>query len=466
VDISVKVQHGDVPSSPFFISDIVVTTLDQFLYGFARVSKQVGYHIDMPAGAIASSFVVFDEAHMYRDEFTFSIMRALIEILYKSNVPFVIMTATMPKSLEETLFENIKNYYRVESDIRVSGSIEWKLIGENIYADGEVNIPDEIWEKMKSKKTLIVVNQVKKAQEIYREVKARLELDDEQIILLHSRFTKADRTEHERGALSLIPHRENGRIKRVEGIGVVVSTQVLEAGIDFSAELLLTEVAPADALIQRVGRCARYESEKGEVVIFTVDEHKPYKKKCIESTLDWLNANPQFNWRDFPDVCRFVDETLDYKANDYEARDTLVDLYECVLYADQEPRNIQVRDGKPAQIVVVEPVVSSKREKREAQLLNGIKQLMREKKLSDSSFDVDIKIVWSWFKEGLIQYELVWQYDEDAKKMRPNVVNILERGAGEPSAEDPRISPFSTYILENHNYNSKIGVKRDGAIFV
>jgi len=45
----------------------------------------------------------------------------------------------------------------------------------------------------------------------------------------------------------------------------------------------------------------------------------------------------------FNQVCSFVNETLDYQANDYEARDTLIDLYECVLYADSEPRNIQLR---------------------------------------------------------------------------------------------------------------------------
>ncbi|MEO0190259.1 MAG: DEAD/DEAH box helicase, partial [candidate division WOR-3 bacterium] len=93
--ISVQIQHGDIPNSPFFIDDIIVTTLDQFLYGFARASLQVGKHIDVPAGAIASSLVVFDEAHMYRDEFTFAIMRALMEILHKSNIPFIVMTATM-----------------------------------------------------------------------------------------------------------------------------------------------------------------------------------------------------------------------------------------------------------------------------------------------------------------------------------------------------------------------------------
>ena len=51
--------------------------------------------------------LVFDEAHMYRDSFTFSIMRALMEILHKSHIPFMVMTATIPESLEKSLFENI-----------------------------------------------------------------------------------------------------------------------------------------------------------------------------------------------------------------------------------------------------------------------------------------------------------------------------------------------------------------------
>ena len=98
-DILVKIQHGDIPDSPFFIGDIIITTLDQFVYGFARASNQVGRHIDMPAGSIAGSLVIFDEAHMYRDEYTFSVMRALMEILYHSNIPFVLMSATIPDSL-------------------------------------------------------------------------------------------------------------------------------------------------------------------------------------------------------------------------------------------------------------------------------------------------------------------------------------------------------------------------------
>ena len=145
--IKVDIHHGDVPNAPFFVADIVVTTLDQFLYGFARASGQVGRHIDIPAGSIASSIVVFDEAHMYRDGFTFSIMRALLEILQKSNVPFVVMTATMPESLEKSLFKNEELFKDVKKLIgNVSKNCEPKIGIEEtpLYSNNRVNLSDEL----------------------------------------------------------------------------------------------------------------------------------------------------------------------------------------------------------------------------------------------------------------------------------------------------------------------------------
>ena len=63
-----------------------------------------------------------------------------------------------------------------------------------IYKDSEVNIPDSILDKIKDKKTLIVLNQVKRAQGVYKEIKERLDFKEgKQIVLLHSRFTRKDR---------------------------------------------------------------------------------------------------------------------------------------------------------------------------------------------------------------------------------------------------------------------------------
>ncbi len=466
--ISVKIQHGDLPGSPFFIGDIIVTTLDQFVYGFARASKQVEHHIDVPAGAIASSMVVFDEAHMYRDGFTFSLMRAVMEILYHTKIPFVVMTATMPESLENSLFEYIKNYEKIIGEDVVESQIKIEISEKPLYLNGEVNISEDLLEKIKDKKTLIVLNQVKRAQRVYEDLKKRLDLADDEIVLLHSRFTKLDRFNHENKAISMLTHKQDGKLIIPEKAGIVVSTQVLEAGIDFSAELLLTELAPADALVQRAGRCARYKGETGEMIIFPVDgdkAHLPYEKEHLQKTLDWLTINPNFNIKDFNQVCKFVNESLDYRANDYEASDTLIDLYECVLYADTKPENIQIRKDKSAKVIVVEPKIGERRrESKEEQLKNGVRDILKNHKLKDFSFDVDIKTLWKWFKDGILKYELRWNENEKGK-YEPDVVNLKER-EGEAAEEDRRILPFNTYIIESFYYNKDLGVKEDESQFI
>lgn len=463
--ITVCAHHGDYPYSPFFMYDIVVTTLDQFLYGFARASKQVGRHIDVPVGAIASSVVVFDEAHMYRDEFTFSIMRAVLEILQSSRIPFVLMTATMPETLERSLFEQIPidDERRVVGEVQVNSSVELSIIEKPLFIDDEPNLEPQILEKIKTKKTLIVVNQVKRAQKLYKELTRRLE--NHPITLLHSRFTRLDRQRHETEALNTLTHKRDGKIHTPTQPSVVISTQVLEAGVDFSAELLLTELAPADSLVQRIGRCARYEGERGEVVVFPLEgerAHMPYEKSSVEGTLNWLRQNLEsFNLRNFQSVQNFVSETLNYKANDIEATDTLIDIYECVLYADEEPKNITLRKDKSAKVVIVEPIQTQRRQTKEAQLENGIREIFRRGTLGDSSFEVDIKILWKWFRDGLISYELSWSGEAGGFK----VVNLRER-AREATDEDRRILPFRTYIIEKTHYDETLGVKGDEAEFI
>jgi len=284
-----------------------------------------------------------------------------------------------------------------------------------------------------------------------------LELEEEQIVLLHSRFTKTDRKNHEDKALSLIPHKEDGRVVIPEGVGIVISTQVLEAGIDFSAELLLTELAPADSLVQRAGRCARYKDEFGGMIVFPVDDNKghlPYQEEHLEKTKDWLMKNPSFNIRNFQEVCSFVD-ILDYQANDYEAIDTLVDLYECVLYADTEPRNIMLRDSKPVTLVVLDIPKGGKGKTKDK-----IENIVLKTSLKEYSINVDTGIAWGLFKSGHIRWEIRWKYIEKEKRYEPQIKDLLENKKS-TDEKDLRIIPFRTYIIERSIYKQEKGIYPD-----
>lgn len=100
--------------------------------------------------------------------------------------------------------------------------------------------------------TLVIVNTVDRAVGVFRKLKEGA--PDIEVFLIHSRFRPMER---ERWGEFL--GRKDGRPR------VIVSTQVVEAGVDLSARVLFTETAPWAALVQRFGRCARYPGETGAV---------------------------------------------------------------------------------------------------------------------------------------------------------------------------------------------------------
>lgn len=91
--------------------------------------------------------------------------------------------------------------------------------------------------------TLVIVNRVQRAQELYEALKKAGRKDD--LALVHSRFRSPDRKAHQ----DLLIHGSGDRI--------VVATQAVEAGVDVSARVLITELAPWSSIVQRLGRCNR-----------------------------------------------------------------------------------------------------------------------------------------------------------------------------------------------------------------
>lgn len=126
--------------------------------------------------------------------------------------------------------------------------------------------------------TLLVINRVDRAKEIFRELRKATAKSSTapELLLLHSRFRPAERKGKMRNLFSPIP--ANGRI--------VLATQVVEAGVDISAKVLFTELAPWPSLVQRFGRCNRKgEHFIGEARIYWIDidsmmkeaDFKPYE---------------------------------------------------------------------------------------------------------------------------------------------------------------------------------------------
>ena len=199
--------------------------------------------------------VILDEIHTYTN-ITRAIVLKIIQILNYLNCKIHIGTATMPSIL----------YNRIIDILGKENVLEVKLDGKELTAFNRHTIHKlDAWDHTnkiistavhENQKLLIVCNRVQHAQEQYNKL---TDLYPEiPILLIHSRFKKGDRDEKERLLLGLNENREpNGNFNTSNKACIVVSTQVVEVSLDISFDLMITEAAPLDSLIQRFGRVNR-----------------------------------------------------------------------------------------------------------------------------------------------------------------------------------------------------------------
>ena len=110
--------------------------------------------------------------------------------------------------------------------------------------------------------TLVVLNTVKRAVELWKVLRRdrTLKQSRTELRLVHSRFRQAERDTWHRKFLTREACGPNTN-------RIIVATQVIEAGVDISSALLITELAPWASLVQRFGRCARWGGIAQVVVV-------------------------------------------------------------------------------------------------------------------------------------------------------------------------------------------------------
>ncbi len=288
--ISVVADLGGIyPGKTFLFGDIVLTTLDAFVYGLMAKrtilldrDENLGKTL-FPIGNIATSIVVFDEVQMYQDSsyYTPRILGKIINILYRSGVPVVIMTATMPEVLKKSLIPETVEYVTVYNSKVKRGKV-------SIHLKTDIKLLDFIMFDPEFKdilhyyrRILVVVNTVGKAVQIYRALRGVVEPLGFEIDLIHGRLLEATR----RGRESKLEDLKNSDIKYI-----LVATQVAESGLDLDFHVVLTELAPIDGLIQRLGRAARRISE-GIGYVFGAESNRPYSGEILDRTLNAIEPS-------------------------------------------------------------------------------------------------------------------------------------------------------------------------------
>ena len=270
-NLAVNIQTGDRPDDRQVEGDLVFATIDQTLSNFLGIPYALGGGAsNLNVGAVLSSYLVFDEFHLYDPDVMLPTALEMLRQLRDVTL-FAIMTATFSMAMLERLGELLGATVVPEDDDRRR---ELLNVGTQVGKQRVFNALDqpltaEAVLARRGRRTLCICNTVHAAQTLYETLHEELlhRNDGTELHLLHSHYFRADRDAVE----GWVRDKANFGQGQAEYDGpplILVATQVVEVGLDMTCDVLHTELAPAASLLQRAGRCARFANEQGEVYVY------------------------------------------------------------------------------------------------------------------------------------------------------------------------------------------------------
>lgn len=238
-----------------FANKLIISTIDQVLkFPFYYLGFEKEY------ATMATSKVIIDELQAYDPKIAALLIRAM-KLIDDIGGSFMIMTATLPEFYLNALRRELRtSRLPLTYSEFIDDSVKRHHVAVRDESIMDEEILDEIEECGKTKKVLVICNTVDRARTVYEAL-----YKDANVTLLHSRFTKRDRTWLEKQILNFVASEETG---------IWVTTQLVEASLDIDFDLLYTEMSTLDSQFQRYGRCNRKAGKPIDQVninIFTGD---------------------------------------------------------------------------------------------------------------------------------------------------------------------------------------------------
>lgn len=245
-------------------------------------------HMFVRLFALANKTVVIDEVHAY-DAYMSTLLDRLLEWLAALGSPVVLLSATLPAMRRRELLEAYRRglggdelafddaeYPRV-SWVDASGAGACHMEA-SARARKELRLrwmpddPADLGEQLAGALAAggcaaVICNTVRRARRVYRGLRGHFGSDE--LILLHSQFQFGVRERIEKKAMVRFGHPDAGvqtesgtqRTQRPHR-AVLVATQVIEQSLDLDFDLMVSDLAPIDLLLQRVGRLHRHERDR------------------------------------------------------------------------------------------------------------------------------------------------------------------------------------------------------------
>ena len=252
---------------------------------------------------LGNSVILLDEIQSFPYQYWLLCKTMLQELTHFMGAKIILMTATMPLIFDETkgeiieLLPNKRKYFealsRIELDCRnLKQDIQWDDFLEEML---------KLIEENESKNILIVLNTIKSTRLLYQYL---VQNDFDNIHYLSSHVTPIERKER------IFDLKE--QLKNSEEQQIVISTQLIEAGVDIDLDIVVRDFAPLDNIFQTAGRCNRNSSkgEIGRVILYSIasfDKYKPqniYDKVLLQRTKKVLEERSIIPESEFLDLAQ------------------------------------------------------------------------------------------------------------------------------------------------------------------
>ncbi|AKK01975.1 CRISPR-associated helicase/endonuclease Cas3 [Corynebacterium epidermidicanis] len=271
-------DHGSVVANQWLsgrrkgiLADFVVGTVDQVLMMVLQARFSMLRHV-----GLAGKVIIIDEVHAY-DAYMSQYLYRTLEWLANYGVSVILMSATLPPAQRKDLAAAYASQLVTDPDLEKLNTSAYPLIS-TVSAAGIATLPiasrptdleasltvlddslDTLVNQVKALLVdggvaLIICNTIARSQAAFDALSSKFPGD---VDLHHSAFVAAHRSAKEdllREMLGPQAHRGSGRPDRK----IVVATQVAEQSLDIDADVLVTDIAPIDLVIQRIGRLHRH----------------------------------------------------------------------------------------------------------------------------------------------------------------------------------------------------------------
>lgn len=289
-----------------FVQQVTVCTLYQVVKAFFNCEFS-----EMMIASFSNSIFIIDEVHCYDMKELCLLLETLKYLKKNFHIHICIMSASIPsvyadfiqKELhirdDHILYPTMEEYQQLRRH-RVH------LVEKSIESD----IPTIINAVLSGKKTLVCVNSVKKAQRLGKMLKNLAQAHHIHMKIIHGKFNTRDREEIEKQIVKRKADLNPGETE----VTLLIGTQAIEVSLDIDYDILFTEIAPIDALLQRCGRVNR--KRLGQIldikdIYVYYEPEKEFNEDILVYDKDIINKT----WKVLKDVSVIEEENVQFLMN-------------------------------------------------------------------------------------------------------------------------------------------------------